>query len=101
MYSGDYKMYTGRYNGKTKMLQKRIKIIPIIESIKNKKSNKINHFMKIFKFINNNFVKKVSEMDKGFMVNDNCNGCGIYDVPHHITNGNGFTALKAAKVPFA
>jgi len=53
------------------------KIISIVNSIKNKMSNKINKFTKIIKSLNNDFVKSVSNMDKDYLVNDNCNGCGI------------------------
>jgi ferredoxin len=53
------------------------KLIPIINSIKNRKNNKVNRLMKIFSFINKDFIKKVSAMDKDYSVNDNCTGCGI------------------------
>jgi len=52
-------------------------LIPIINSIKNRKNNSVNRFTKIFGFINNNFIKKVSTMDKDYTVNNNCTGCGI------------------------
>ncbi|MDR2660161.1 MAG: EFR1 family ferrodoxin [Spirochaetaceae bacterium] len=53
------------------------KLIPIIDSIKIKYNNSINKLTSIFKFINEDFIKKVSNMDKDFTVNDNCTGCGI------------------------
>jgi ferredoxin len=52
-------------------------LIPIIDSIKKKKNNRVNKLTRVFKFINNAFIKKVSNMDKDFTVNDNCTGCGI------------------------
>jgi len=52
-------------------------LVPIINSIKNKKNNKVNRLTRIFGFINKNFIKKVSTMDKDYIVNDNCSGCGI------------------------
>jgi Pyruvate/2-oxoacid:ferredoxin oxidoreductase delta subunit len=53
------------------------KLVPIIDSIKMKKNNNVNKSTRIFKFINNNFIKKVSAMDKDFAVNNNCTGCSI------------------------
>jgi ferredoxin len=53
------------------------KLVPIINSIKNRKKNKVNRLMKIFSFINKDFIKKVSTMDKDYTVDDNCTGCGI------------------------
>ncbi|MDR0386966.1 MAG: EFR1 family ferrodoxin [Treponema sp.] len=53
------------------------KLIPIIDSIKMKKNNRINGITKIFRFINKNFIKKVSTMDKNFTIDNNCTGCGI------------------------
>jgi ferredoxin/flavodoxin len=53
------------------------KLIPIINSIKGKKKNRVNRLMKIFGFINKNFIKKVSSMDKDYTVNNDCTGCGI------------------------
>jgi ferredoxin/flavodoxin len=52
-------------------------LIPIIDSIKIRKNNNINKLTRVFKFINNNFIKKVSEMDRDFTVNNDCTGCGI------------------------
>jgi ferredoxin/flavodoxin len=52
-------------------------LIPIINAIKMKRSNRVNKLTKIFNFINKGFIKKVSTMDKDFTVNDNCTGCGI------------------------
>ncbi|MDR0301544.1 MAG: EFR1 family ferrodoxin [Treponema sp.] len=53
------------------------KLVPIINSIKNRTKNKANRLMKVFSFINKDFIKKVSDMDKDYTVNNNCNGCGI------------------------
>ncbi|GHV94248.1 iron-sulfur protein [Spirochaetia bacterium] len=53
------------------------KLIPIIDAIKTKRNNSINKLTSIFGFVNKNFIKKVSTMDKNFTVNDNCTGCGI------------------------
>jgi flavodoxin len=53
------------------------KLIPIINSIKIKRNNRINKFTKIFGFINKDFIKKVSSMDKDYTVNNNCTGCTI------------------------
>jgi ferredoxin len=53
------------------------KLVPIIDSIKMKKNNNVNKLTRVFKFINKNFIKKVSEMDKDFTVNNDCAGCGI------------------------
>jgi Pyruvate/2-oxoacid:ferredoxin oxidoreductase delta subunit len=53
------------------------KLVPIIDSIKMRKNKTVNKMTGIFKFINNNFIKKVSGMDKDFTVNSNCTGCGI------------------------
>jgi ferredoxin/flavodoxin len=52
-------------------------LIPIIAAIKVKKNNSINKLTGMFKFINRNFIAKVSEMDEDFTVNDDCTGCGI------------------------
>jgi ferredoxin len=52
-------------------------LIPIINSIKNRKNNKVNRLTKIFHFINDDFIKKVSTMDKDYTVNNNCSGCGV------------------------
>ena len=53
------------------------KLIPIIDSIKIKKNNRVNKLTGVFKFINSNFLKKVSTMDKDYLVNNNCTGCAI------------------------
>jgi len=52
-------------------------LIPIVNSIKSRKNNKVNKFTKIFNFINKDFIKKVSTMDKYYTINNNCTGCGI------------------------
>jgi ferredoxin/flavodoxin len=53
------------------------KLVPIIDAIKTGENNKVNSMTKIFKFINNNFQEKVSNMDRDFTVDNNCTGCGI------------------------
>jgi ferredoxin/flavodoxin len=53
------------------------KLIPIIDLIKMKKNNRINNLTVIFKFINNDFIKKVSMMDKDFTINNNCTSCSV------------------------
>jgi ferredoxin/flavodoxin len=53
------------------------KLVPIIESIKKRKTNSIHKLTKLFSFINKDFVKKVAAMDADFTVNDSCTGCGI------------------------
>jgi ferredoxin len=52
-------------------------LVPIIDSLKMRKNNNVNKLTKTFKFVNNNFIKKVSGMDKDFTVDNNCIGCGI------------------------
>jgi len=52
-------------------------LVPIINSIKNRENNKVNRLTKIFSFINKDFIKRVSTMDKDYNVNNNCTGCGI------------------------
>jgi MinD superfamily P-loop ATPase len=53
------------------------KLIPSINSIKMKRSNHISKLTKIFEFVNKEFIKKVSSMDKDYNVNNNCTGCAI------------------------
>jgi len=52
-------------------------LLPIITSIKNKENNKISGMTKIFSFLNKWFLRKVSTMDKGYTVNDDCTGCAL------------------------
>ncbi|MCL2067110.1 MAG: EFR1 family ferrodoxin [Treponema sp.] len=52
-------------------------IIPIINSIKAKKSNRVNKLTKIMAKSNRDFLEKVSTMDKDYSVNNNCTGCTI------------------------
>jgi ferredoxin len=52
-------------------------LVPIVDSIKMKESNRINKLTGVFKFVNSNFIAKVSNMDKDFTVDDNCVGCDI------------------------
>ena len=53
------------------------KLSPIIAAIKNRKKNRINKLTRIFGSLNRDFVKNVSGMDRDFVVNNNCTGCGI------------------------
>jgi ferredoxin/flavodoxin len=53
------------------------KLVPVIDAVKNKRNNTINKLTNIFSFVNRRFIKKVSNMDKNFTVNDDCTGCGI------------------------
>jgi ferredoxin len=53
------------------------KLIPIINSIKMKKKNNVNKLTRMFKSMNNKFIEEVSNMDKNFIVNNNCTGCSI------------------------
>jgi ferredoxin len=53
------------------------KLLPIINSIKSRENNNVNKLTKIFSFINKDFIKKVSDMDKNFTVDNNCIDCGI------------------------
>ena len=53
------------------------KLLPIINSIKLKKRNRVYKFTKIFKSMNENFVKNVSNMDKNYSIDDSCNYCFI------------------------
>ena len=53
------------------------KLVPIINSIKMRKTRRVNKLTKIFAFINRDFIKTVSGMDKDYTVNDNCTGCAI------------------------
>jgi ferredoxin len=52
-------------------------IILIINSIKQRINNKVNRFTKVFSFMNWLFRTRVSNMDKKYNVNSNCNSCGI------------------------
>jgi len=53
------------------------KLSTIINSIKKRKGNNINKLTKIFKSMNEKFIKEVSNMDNDFTVNNNCIGCNI------------------------
>jgi len=53
------------------------KLSTIINSIKKRKTNNVNKITKIFKSMNENFIKEVSNMDKDFTVNNTCIGCNI------------------------
>ena len=52
-------------------------LIPIINSIKCKKNNRVNKLTKAFDFLNNDFIKKVHNIDYDYSVNNDCNGCAI------------------------
>lgn len=53
------------------------RLVPILNSIKNKENNTIKKPNKLFAAINNEFVKKVSKTAKDYNVNNECSGCGI------------------------
>jgi ferredoxin/flavodoxin len=53
------------------------KLVPIVDDIKMKRTNKLSRLTNLFSFVNKSFVKKVSTMDKDFTVADACTGCGI------------------------
>jgi ferredoxin/flavodoxin len=53
------------------------KLMPIIDAVKKKENNSINRLTKVYGFLNKQFIKNVSTMDRNFTVNNNCNGCGI------------------------
>ena len=73
--------YVNMYNMKEKINEITEKsnkgLIPIIKSIKLKENNRINKFTKMLQFLNTGFIKKVSNMDKHYSVNNNCTGCTI------------------------
>ena len=52
-------------------------LVPIMNSIKNRKNKKICPITKVLSFLNKGFIKKVSTMDKNYIVDGNCNACGI------------------------
>jgi ferredoxin len=52
-------------------------IIHILNDIKNKKSNDIKKSKKLFYKIYNKNITKFKDMDKDYIVNDNCTGCEI------------------------
>jgi ferredoxin len=53
------------------------KLVPIIDSIKMRKNNRVSKATELFRFINDGFIKKVADMDRDFSVNSDCTGCGI------------------------
>jgi len=53
------------------------KLTSIINSIKKRRRNKINKLTRIFKSMNEKFIKEVPTMDKDFTISGNCTGCGI------------------------
>lgn len=53
------------------------KLVPIINSIKNRENNKINTFSKIIGSLTKGIIKEMSDMDKNYTVNDNCTSCSI------------------------
>ncbi len=52
-------------------------LVPIIKSIKVKKSNRVNKLTRIFNSMNEDFIQKAANTDSGYVVNDKCTGCGI------------------------
>jgi len=73
--------YVVMYDMSTKVneiIQKANKaFIPIVNAIKNKTNKRIIGITKIFEFVNRDFIKNVSEMDKNFNINNYCSGCAI------------------------
>lgn len=53
------------------------RLIPIISSIKNKETCKPTRLFNVLRFVNKNFLKKVSNLDNYYSINSNCSGCGI------------------------
>jgi len=53
------------------------KLVPVIDAVKNRKTNKINSMTRILNFLNKWFVKNVSTMDRFYTINDSCTGCSI------------------------
>jgi ferredoxin/flavodoxin len=53
------------------------RLVPIIDAIRMRKNNRVSKLTGIFKFINDDFIKKAAGMDKNFRVNSDCTGCGI------------------------
>jgi ferredoxin len=53
------------------------KLIPLIDSIKRKKKNSVNRLTRVFKSMNEKFVKEASNMDENFTVSNDCTGCGV------------------------
>lgn len=53
------------------------KLVPVINSIKSRKSIHIAKWTKILSFINAGFIKTVSDKDKNYNVGNECTGCGI------------------------
>ncbi|MDR3148327.1 MAG: EFR1 family ferrodoxin [Treponema sp.] len=53
------------------------KIIPVLEAIKNKKSRTIARPNKLFAVVYNKNINKFNGMDRDYVVDTNCTGCGI------------------------
>jgi ferredoxin/flavodoxin len=53
------------------------KLASIISSIKNRENNKINTFSKIIGSLTKGLTKEMADMDRDYIVNDNCTSCGI------------------------
>ena len=77
MFSNYIVMYNMKENVEEITKKSNEDLVPIINSIKMKKNNKVSKLTKIFKPLNTNFIKKVAKMDKDYNVNNNCTGCGI------------------------
>ncbi|MDR2096956.1 MAG: EFR1 family ferrodoxin [Spirochaetaceae bacterium] len=52
------------------------KILTVINAIKNRKNNHVKS-RKIFSIVYHNYIDKLKDMDKDYIVSDNCIGCGI------------------------
>jgi NAD-dependent dihydropyrimidine dehydrogenase PreA subunit len=52
-------------------------IVPILADITNKKNNYIKKSKKLFDIIYNKHINNFKDMDKAYIVGDNCTGCGV------------------------
>ena len=77
MFSNYVVMYQMRENINEISERSKEKFVPIINSIKERRNNRINKLTKVFGFINRGFIKKVSNMDNDYNINDKCKSCGI------------------------
>jgi ferredoxin/flavodoxin len=77
MFSNYVNLYEMKANADEITRKSDEKLVPIIDSIKNKKNNKISRRTGILKFGNTIFIKTVSNKDRHYNVNNDCTGCGI------------------------
>ena len=52
-------------------------LIPVINAIKARENNSVNRLAKVCGFVNKNFIRGVTAMDKDYVIDENCTGCGI------------------------